>query len=126
MYCDTDEFTELYPEHGLSETELETLLETASDEIDSLTFNRIQHKGFYNLTMFQMAKVKKATMLHANFLREYGDVLNSPFSQYSINGVSMSFNGLNIAEINGVRATKQVVNLLKQTGLTRLNLDSWR
>ena len=38
-------------------------LERSSDQIDSLTFNRIRAKGFDNLTDFQKDKIRKAVCI---------------------------------------------------------------
>lgn len=126
MYSSVAEFIQLFPETELTDEKITALLEKASDEIDGLTFNRIVHRGFDNLTDFQKEKISKAVCYHADFIHNYDDMLSSPFSSYAINGVSMAFNGGNIAEQGGVKTIKAVYNLLAQTGLTRRNLDGWR
>lgn len=102
--------------------ELSSKLEKASDQIDSLTFNRIVGKGFDNLTDFQKEKIKKAVCLQADFVEEYGDYINSPISSFSAGSISVSFNDKAVKYINGVTTSNEVYNLLKQTGLCCLRI----
>ena len=90
-------------------------LERASDQIDSLTYNRIVGISFDNLTPFQQDKIQKAICLHADFVEQYGDYIDMPFSGFSAGSTSVSFNA---NKINGVTTTQEVMNYLKQTGLT--------
>ena len=100
---------------GQIEEKLNSKLERASDQIDALTFNRIVGIGFDNLTEFQKDKVKKAVCLHANFMDQYGEYIDMPVSGFSAGSTSVSFNA---NKINGVTTTQEVLNCLKQTGLT--------
>ncbi|WP_040209869.1 hypothetical protein [Clostridium polynesiense] len=97
----------------------ESLLERASDQIDSLTFNRINGVGFNSLTPFQQDKIKKAVCIQAEFIEQYGEYIDMPLSGYSVGDVSLSFTG---SVINGVTTTKEVLGYLKQTGLTSRRL----
>lgn len=98
-------------------------LEKASDQIDSITFNRIVGTGFSNLTEFQQDKIKKAVCLQANFNEQYGEYLNSPLSSFSAGSIKVSFNSDSVKNINGVTTTTEVYNLLNQTGLTCRNFN---
>lgn len=89
-------------------------LERASEQIDTLTFNRIVGIGFNNLTPFQQDKIKKAVCIHAEFHEQYGDYIDMPLSGFSAGSISVDFNG---QKLNGVTTTQEVVNYLKQTGL---------
>lgn len=100
---------------GLITTDLNNKLEKASDQIDSLTFNRIVGIGFDNLTPFQQDKIKKAICIHADFIEQYGDYVNMPLTGFTAGSISLSFNA---QKINGVTTTQEVVNYLSQTGLT--------
>ncbi len=100
---------------GLITDGLANKLERASDQIDSLTYNRIVGKGFDNLTEFQKDKIKKAICLHADFIEQYGAYIDMPLSGFSAGSTSVSFNA---NKINGITTTQEVINYLKQTGLT--------
>ena len=101
--------------YATSDTLDQELLELASSKIDELTFNRIQAKGFENLTSFQQDKIAKATLLQAKYYEDYGtdaEVLGS----FSVSGLSMSFNGDKASSTpSGVSPSAYM--LLKQTGL---------
>ena len=61
----------------------------AEDEVNDLCFGRIAAIGFEHLTEFQRRRVQKAVCLHAVFLAQYADMLQSPLASYGINGVSI-------------------------------------
>lgn len=93
-------------------------IESASRNIDTLTFNRIVAKGFDNLSVFQQEIIKKCCFDMANFEFENADALQSVLSGYTINGVSMQFgDGFNVVSIGGVTVRKDTYQLLMQTGL---------
>ena len=101
--------------YATSDTLSTELLELASSKIDELTFNRIQAKGFENLTEFQKKKIEKATLLQAQYYDDYGTDAEA-MSGFNVSGLSMSFNS------NGGSSTPSGVSpgahiLLKQTGL---------
>lgn len=100
---------------GLITDKLDSKLEKATDQIDSLTYNRIVGKGFDNLTPFQQDKVKKAICLHADFIEKYGEYIDMPLSGFSAGSISVNFNA---QKINGITTTQEVINYLNQTGLT--------
>ncbi len=106
---------ELYGEGLIPEEKLEKALARASDEIDSLTFNRIVVIGFNNLTPFQQENIKKAVCQQADFLYQYGDFLNFPLQGFSAGSVSLSFQSVQGG--GGIQTTQNVINLLKPTGL---------
>lgn len=98
-------------------------LERSSDQIDSMTFNRIVGAGFSNLTDFQQSKIKKAVCLHVDFIEEYGQYLNNPLSAFSAGSISVTLNRDVVKCVNGVTTSNEVYNLLKQTGLTCLSFN---
>lgn len=100
---------------GLITDGLTNKLEKATDQINSLTYNRIVGMGFDILTPFQQDKIKKAICIHADFIEKYGDYIDMPLSGFSAGSISVNFNG---NKINGVTTTQEVMNYLKQTGLT--------
>lgn len=99
----------------LPEEHIENKLKRASDQIDTLTYNRIVGIGFDNLTEFQKDKVKKAVCIHAEFIEQYGSYIDMPLSGFSAGSISISFNA---EKVNGITTTQEVLNYLKQTGLT--------
>ncbi len=100
---------------GLITEGLNNKLEKATDQINSLTYNRIVGIGFDNLTEFQKDKIKKAACLHADFMEQYGEYIDMPLSGFSAGSISVNFNA---QRVNGVTTTQEVLNYLKQTGLT--------
>lgn len=88
----------------------------AEADIDTLTYNRIVKKGFDNLTPFQQGKIKNAVCLHAEFLTQYSDMIESPLSGYSAGSTSVSFKA--VTNIGGINTTERVIGLLDSTGLT--------
>lgn len=99
---------------GTITEKISSKLEKATDQINSLTYNRIVGIGFDNLTEFQKDKVKKAICIHADFIEKYGEYINMPLSGYSAGSVSVNFNA---QMVNGVTTTQEVLNYLNQTGL---------
>ena len=112
MYLNPSEYSGNIPAE-----ELEKRLRRACRDIDSLTFNRIVKAGFENLTEFQQGLIKEAVELHADFCYDNAELLDSPLAAYSINGVSMSFDKSKIVTVGGVTTSREVYNLLMQTGL---------
>lgn len=102
---------------------LNVKLEKASEQIDSMTFNRIVGTGFSNITEFQQDKIKKAVCMQADFVEEYGQYLNNPLSAFSAGSIRVTLNRDVVKNVNGVTTSNEVYNLLKQTGLTCLNFN---
>lgn len=98
-------------------------LKDASLHINTLTFNRIVGIGFENLTDFQKEIIREVVCRLAEFEYENADLLQTPLSNYSINGVAMGFNEKwNVQIQNGIAIPKKDYCLLGQTGLTCRNL----
>lgn len=114
-YVDKVYYKESFGGVTLPEEHIEKKLERASDQIDTLTYNRINGKGFDNLTEFQKDKIKKAVCIHAEFIEQYGSYIDMPLSGFSAGSVSISFNA---QKVNGITTTQEVLNYLSQTGLT--------
>lgn len=107
-----------YKEYGdelIPTDKLEKALSRASDQIDSLTYNRIVAIGFDYLTPFQQENVKKSVCRQADFFYQYGDFLNMPIDGYSAGSTSMSFKAVEGG--GGVKTSGDVINLLIPTGL---------
>ena len=112
MYLDPEDY-----KGNIPADELEKRLRRACRDIDSLTFNRIVRAGFENLTEFQQELIREAVELHADFCYDNAELLESPLSSYSINGVSMSFDKSKIVTVGGITTSSEVYSLLMQTGL---------
>ena len=122
-YADVTYYAQTYKGTMIPETEREKYLNIASMDIDSLTYNRIGGEaGLALLSPFQQSIVKESVCLHAEFIYQYGEFLDSPISGYSAGSTSVSLKG-SIAGQNGVSTSRMVYRILKQTGLmTRLFL----
>ena len=100
--------------------QLNRILKTASQHIDTLTFNRIVGMGFDNLTPFQQSVVREVCCQMADFMIENKDLIETTVSSYSINGVSMAFgDNWNVVTSQGIALSRSTFELLKQSGLTR-------
>lgn len=115
MYATARDY-EKYGEGLIPTEKLKKALFRASDQIDSLTYNRIVANGFCNLTPFQQENVKKSVCRQADFYYQYGDFLSMPVAGYSAGSVSLSFKAVEGA--GGIQTSEPVANLLKSTGLT--------
>lgn len=113
-YATADDYA-LYGRGLIPPEGLEEALQSASDQVDSLTFNRIVALGFDKLTSFQQTNVRKAVCQQADFSYQYGDYLNMPLSGYSAGSVSLSIKSVEGA--GGVQTTEPVMGLLRATGL---------
>lgn len=99
---------------------LNRILKTASQHIDTLTFNRIVGMGFDNLTPFQQSVIREVCCQMADFMIENKDLIETTVSSYSINGVSMAFgDNWNVVTSQGIALSRSTFELLKQSGLTR-------
>ena len=122
QYASNEDYARYCPHGAIPEDDLDTELDAASRDVDGLTYNRIVKAGFDALTPYQQELVRRAVCEQAEFRHDNADMLETPLSSYSINGVSMQFGG-NVRELGGVVTTRQITNLLQQTGLTYRGLD---
>lgn len=119
LYADEEYYLGEYGGTTIPEEILGAILERASDQIDSMTYNRIVAVGLTGLTPFQQARIKKAVCAQADFITQYGEFTDIPLQGFSAGGISMSFSG---DRINGVATSRTVQNYLSQTGLTSRRL----
>ncbi|MGO4345534.1 hypothetical protein AB4Z45_08590 [Paenibacillus sp. MCAF9] len=112
----TAEDYEQYGDGQIPSEELDRELQLASDQVDSLTYNRIVGRGLVGLSAFQQLNVIKAVCQQASFGYQYGDYLTMPLAGYSAGSVSLSFKTVEGA--GGVQTTEAVTSLLRATGLT--------
>lgn len=94
------------------------LAERVSRIIDTLTYNRIVRQGFNNLTEYQRKTVIECCCEIVQFYEENGDMLDTVFNSYSINGVSMQFDfKAAVSEKSGVIIRTSTYSRLMSTGL---------
>jgi len=117
MYLTSTEFCNICPECDISEEQFSAILQRAESDIDTLTFNRITAEGIDSFTDFQRERIKRSAALQMKFIYDNSELLESPLSAYSISGVSMSFDKSKVVSLDGVITTRQVYNVLMQTGL---------
>jgi hypothetical protein len=118
-YIDYNEYIELGG-NTLTAEDADKYLVKTSRQIDILTFNRInQLGGFDKLSKYQQDTIKEVIVNIADFIYSNEDILDNILSSYSINGVSMSFNGnWNLTVRDGVAVRTEDYKLLETTGLT--------
>jgi hypothetical protein len=119
-YVDEQFYRDVYKGVSIPSDDIGRMLIQASRHIDSLTFNRIVAKGFDNLTVFQKDIIKEVICRQADFEYENADIIDTVLQGYSINGVSMQFNGSswNVYVDKGIAIKKYLYSFLSQTGLT--------
>lgn len=123
MYVSGEDYAACFPAGSIPAERLTAALAAAEKDIDGLTYGRVAARGFEGLTVFQRDLVKRAVCEQAEFRQTYAELLASPFSSYSINGVAMQWGGAGVVERGGVKAPAHVLALLRQTGLAHLGLD---
>ena len=111
QYASSEDYAKYCPGGTVPPEEQDAALDAASRDIDGLTFDRIVAVGFDRLTAFQQELVKRAVCEQAEFRSVYAELLASPFSSYSINGVAMQFDGAGIVERGGHK-TKRIPHRL--------------
>ena len=119
-YADISYYRDVFRGDVLSEDDAYRYLRQASRHIDTLTYNRFVGRGFSNLTEFQQEIIREVCCRQAEFECENSDILDTILSSYSVNGVSMGFNGQawNVFADKGIAMKKSDYSLLAQTGLT--------
>jgi len=118
-YVTSFDYFSIRPGGAIPEPELSQWLQSAQQDIDTFTYNRIRAQGFKQLSPAQREIVRLAVCLQAEFLFEYGELANTPLQSYGINGVSMSFGGNGtLVRREGVATLGGIDKLLESTGLT--------
>lgn len=98
--------------------DVEFALRQSSRHIDSLTYNHIVGRGFFNLTEFQREIIREVVCQQADFEHENADEISTILSRYSLNGASVQFgSSWNVFADKGVAMKRDVYALLSQTGL---------
>mgnify|MGYP000940634204 CR=1 FL=1 len=122
-YADATYYKEIYVGNAIPDEELTRQLERASDQVDTMCYNRIATARFDLLTTFQQERIKKAVCAHADFTYQYGAYLDLPVSGYSAGSISLTFKV--VAAAGGIKTSEKVRNLLSGTGLTNRRLDCY-
>lgn len=126
VYADAVYYKETYKGTMIPDDQIDRALEEASQQVDTLTYNRIYQVGFQNLTDFRKNIIQKSVCKLADFNTENADVLNMILGSYAINGVSMDLGqGWNIGIINGVLISPGIYGYLEQSGLCCASLGRW-
>ena len=110
-YLDKTKFIERYGTQ-VPEDKIDELLNRASRDIDTLSYNRIRGIGFGHLTDFQKEIIEEVAGELALFKHDNAEFLESPLSEYSLNGASVK-----LMVEKGVTISRSLYALLCQTGL---------
>lgn len=117
-YADYKYYTETYGGSIITAENALKSLQNASDTIDSLTYCRIVSGGMERLSDYQRAIVQKVTCSLADWQTENADILSSPYSSYSINGVNATWGATaGVKKVNGVLIPANLYAELLKTGL---------
>lgn len=119
MYLTIEEYKKLTVTNNYSEVEAKELrqnIEFAEIRIDELTFNRIRHIGFENLTEFQQNNIRRAVCLQADYIIENG-FEDTPVQSYSVLDISVTVAQGSASEAERLNMSPVALLLLKQTGL---------
>jgi hypothetical protein len=117
-YADYQYYTEIYGGSVITAEDAPKTLQNASDTIDVLTYCRIVSRGLEGLSEYQKGVVRKITCALAEWQMENSDLLASPYSSYSINGVTATLSeSAAVRKINGVMVPSNLYAELVKTGL---------
>ncbi len=117
-YVTPEYYREIYRGSVIPEESLEKALLQASRHIDSLTYNRIVGRGFFNLADFQQELIREVVCQQAEFEYENADEIDTILQSYSINGVSAQFgSSWNVFTDKGIAMRRDTYAELCQTGL---------
>ena len=99
-YVDYDYYINTYGGTMITAETAEKSFLRASRAVDTLTFCRTNSRPFEEFSSFQADVIKRVVCELAEWQTENADIINSPYSSYSINGVSASWgNAKNISKI---------------------------
>lgn len=100
--------------------EPEKYLVLAQEKIDSITFNRIVHIGFDNLTEFQKDKVRKAICYEAEhiYTNGYNNEDSNDIASYNVLDISINVREkVTKTQAEQVDMCEIAYDLIKKTGL---------
>lgn len=117
-YATPEYYLEDYKGSIVPNDNVKKALMQASRHIDSLTYNRIVGRGFFNLAEFQQDIIREVVCQQADFEYENADEISTILSSYSLNGASVRFgSSWNVFTDKGVAMKRDTYALLSQTGL---------
>lgn len=117
-YVDYEYYVNTYGGDRITASEAPMAFLAASNTIDSLTYRRIGSDDMEGLTAFQKGIVQNVTCALADWQVENNDLLASPYSSYSINGVNATWGkSAGVRLVSGVMIPNQLYAELVKTGL---------
>lgn len=117
-YVDYNYYVNTYGGNKITAENASEAFQAASETIDTLTYCRIVECGLGGLTGFQKSTVERAVCKLAEWQAENADMLDNPYSSYSINGVSATWGtGAGVKQVNGVLIPTSIYAELVKTGL---------
>lgn len=117
-YVDYEYYSKTYGGKIITAEDAPNLLQSASDAVDVLTYCRIVSRGLDALTAFQRGIIQRVVCSLAEWQSEHADILDNPYSSYSINGVAASWGaGQGVKSINGIMIPSRLYSELVKTGL---------
>ena len=117
-YVDYSFYKDTYGGTVITEETAPKAFQRASDTVDSLTFCRITERRFDALTSFQRGIVQRVVCALAEWQEESADMLDSPYSSYSINGVAATWGASQgVRNVGGTMIPARLYAELIKTGL---------
>jgi hypothetical protein len=117
-FVDYEYYKNTYGGTRMTASEAPGALQAASNAIDSITYCRIGSDDLGALTGFQKKLVQEATCALAEWQIENADMLDTPYSSYSINGVAAAWGkSAGVRQINGILIPSRIYAELIKTGL---------
>lgn len=113
MTITANEYADLSRSHAVPESELETALKAAWQDIMAMTYDRAGGA----LSEFQIGLLRQCTVDQADFRAQYAALLDNPLASYSVNGVSMSWDTARLRQLGGVYTSPRIEAQLIRTGL---------
>ena len=118
LYVDYEYYSETYGGKIITAEDAPKALLRASDTVDVLTLNRIVENGIEGLTSFQRDIVQRVVCALAEWQTQNADIIDNPYSSYSINGVSASWgSSKSVKFVGGVLIPSGLYAELIKTGL---------
>lgn len=117
-YIKEDYYFDVFNGSMLSDDDVEKYLLIAQEKIDDITFNRIVHIGFDNLTDFQKDCVSKAICYQAEYYFENGINSMSGVSSYSVLDISVNVDKTHESEAQKKGMSDFAYMSIKKSGLT--------
>ena len=117
-YVDYDYYVNTYGGTIITAETAEKSFLKASRTVDALTFCRTSSRPIESFTGFQADIIRRVVCELAEWQTDNADIINSPYSSYSINGVSASWGkSVGVRTINGVLIPNSIYSELIKTGL---------